>query len=358
MILFRLVKIWIIIEVTIFCFCINVYAEHNGVTLPPEHVVFMKKYASVGHVYAVDLNDQSRKSNEAFHILEMASPHYHDLRDAKIIAVKDHEELEWAPDKPEWSGLVYAKGISEVLVSTYQSGNEYADPGLEYAKIVILDGTRNTLTLHGNDFQKARTILLNIATSIGGSSDDVTADVTGVWSWYKVDKKNSPYCDTSYELSAGGDFALSHKFYITALGVDLKYVKLGVFVEPEVELALNGIAIKLDGSQNPRQFSELGGNAEIKGSISGGVGVEARIPDVIDIEIDAKGTAAAGGFFGVTVPGPMLSGEYSIGQLNVSGTVSVAFRGTDIIDIEIEKKLFDGYTRRGEISLAQFFSGK
>ena len=330
----------------------------------PSDLVFEKTFTvnetgKLSHLESVDASHSTRRSKEK---LQMVSKNFLQARTAIITAYKDDPSLDWNEGEPKWSGIVSATGVDSVTFDGTSGGEQRAEAdGLERSVIIeIIDGKEQQITIGVNSFAEFQKILVKVTEMLGGDKDNLTSTINGSWKWYKVDQIESPLCQTTYEFSAYGKFAYcSPKFYIPSLSIILPCVKVGIFVRPCLSINVTGIDIKRDGALNPIEFSELSGGAGLKGSVSGGGSAEIKDPwNVVSVKTDLKGTAAAGGEFNLSVPGPILGGEYYIGKVTVSGQIEIKYLDNPFVNYEVLKPVWDGLKGAAAVDLSSFFSGK
>jgi len=261
-------------------------------------------------------------------------------RQAKVYAYKDSKESKWDEYEPVWSGLKSDKGIDKISVSVRKTGTQTASAGgvSKSVTIEIIGDEERSVTVGTSAFGKLQDILNSAASKLGGGSDNIKADIHGGCKWHKVDQTKSPLCQNTYEFSAGGGLSFDKKIYPPCLSLNLLFVKVGGFIEPNISLNVTGLNIVKDGRYNPARFNKVEGGATLSGSLSAGIGVKIEDPlKVVLLEADLKGTVGASGSFNVSAPGPMLEGDYKIGTLKVSGMVKLLY-----IDAEepfIKKKI-------------------
>jgi len=199
-----------------------------------------------------------------------------------------------------------------------------------------------------------------VAKALKGKTADIEVKpLSGTFKWYKVDQTQSPLCQNTLELivSPGGFAYNPDKFYIPGASWNVKWVKFGVFVEPNVSLDLNAIHVVRDGSKNPMKWGPVSGGATLSGDISGGFGLTAFDPKkVITIDADVRGTAAASGGFELELPGPTFSGEYTFGQLTVSGQITIEYRTRPVFTKKVSKEVWEGITDEAEIDFSKLFN--
>ena len=315
--------------------------------------------AKLSYIEAVDNNDSSRHSQTELQMVSKKSS-----RSATITAYKDNPELDWAEGEPIWTGIVSKKGVDSVSVSTNKTGTETAEAGKvsKTVTIKIVSDKEHEVTIGPSTFGKFQDIFNKVASKIGGDKDKIHTSIDGSCKWYKVDQTESPLCQNTYEFSAGGSLGYGQKVYIPALSINFKFVKIGVFVEPDISLTLTAINIIKDGSLSPRikgvrRYTASGG-ATLSGSVAGGLGGVVYDPlKIISVEADLKAKVGANGSFAVSSKHPTtLKGSYTIGKVTLSGMVYIEYRDRRVLEKEVSTTPWEGMGDSVAIDLSGYFN--
>jgi PKD repeat protein len=316
------------------------YLEGNSFKITAEN-----NAAKLASVKAVDLKDRSRFSESK---LQMVGKTYAS-RNARVYAYKDEESRKWQEGEPIWTGIKNDNGVDKIDVSVRKTNKQTASAG-GISKSVILEIVDNkeyevNIGLVVGEF---KSILDKMASTMCGDSTAIKADVKGGCKWYKVDQRKSPLCQNTYELSGSGGIGYSQKFYVPSLSFDLKFLKIGVFLEPDISLRVTGLSIVKDGSLPPEmrgasRFTKKNGKATLSGKLSAGTGAEVRLsPKVLTATATLEGAVGATGSLEVNSGDPTkIIGSYEIGILEVSGNVFILYKNKETFSKTITKIIGD-----------------
>lgn len=257
-------------------------------------------YARLFHLQAVDAHDPTRK---AIHRLQMLSEQ-RQPRTAIMRAHKDSPALPWAPGEPRWLRPVRGSGVSEVTHASSRSWRQHARAGGQRRSVTveIIPQAIQEIPIHGDTFKAFEDILEKVVAALKKlGAADVEVEVipfSGSLQWYRVDQTGSPWVETTHRLSAtAGGFSLSKRIPVPKLSINLRKVRIGVFVEPDLSLTVAAIEITRDGARNPIHYTGSGG-AGLAGSISTGVEVWFDPRWVVAVRTNLAGAAGAGGTLG------------------------------------------------------------
>jgi hypothetical protein len=193
-------------------------------------------------------------------------------------------------------------------------------------------------------------VLTTLNRTFGQDDGAFKWNVRGKYRKYYVDQTGGPNAQLSREFVFSGGVGMDYRVFVPGWSVTIPYCRAGVFVNPQLSLALEMSATG-DGRKNPVQWTFSGG-PRLSGSVGGGLGLYVGERNVIRIDADIRGSVGAQG--SGSLQGPPLAARfsYTIGKLTAGGQLKVLVLGQPLLTYSVTRTIWDGKSDEYPVDLS------